>query len=119
MISLSNIPYAGSTPGADANTYTLFDTTRLPQRNWGPMNGVHTFHWDIKHSQAGTVRGYRSQDGGTTWVQFYDTGSMAAPAYTSNDSVTVEGFRDFKFEWVNGGAAQAAWSVSMDCTVLV
>lgn len=122
------LKYTGTAPGANTDVYTIFSTVataaagsgsvaaNLP-RDWAVWSNVHSYHWDIKHSQAGTVRGYHSLDGGTTWVQFYDTGSMAAPTYTSNDVVPVEGFRDFKFEWVNGGSAQATWVVNQDVSI--
>lgn len=111
------LKYTGSTPGADSNTYTIFSTVAAGYpRGWADMADVHTFHWDIDHDQSGTVKGYHSLDGGTTWVQFYDSGSMAAPgaAATSGAVVLVEGFRDFKFEWLNGGSAQGTWVVNMD-----
>lgn len=112
------LKYTGTAPGANSDTYTIFTTVdgSIP-RGWANMADVHSFHWDIKHSQAGTLKGYHSQDGGTTWIQFYDTGSLAAPTYTDNGVVLVEGFRDFKFEWVNGGAAQATWVVNIDVSV--
>jgi len=82
--------------------------------------GLHSFHCNIKHDQDGTIKGYRSTNGGTTWVQFYDSGLITAPAATTatDKVVLVEGYRDFKFEWVNGGVTQGAgWSVSMDVSI--
>jgi hypothetical protein len=122
---ITRLKYTGATPGTDSNTYVLFSTASpsagvagaCPMGNWGPAMCVHSFHWDIKHSQAGTVRGYHSSDRGATWTQFYDTGSLAAPTYTDKDVVLVEGFADFKFEWVNGGTAQATWVVNMDVSL--
>jgi hypothetical protein len=122
---ITELKYTGSTPGTDSNTYVLFATASpsagvagsVPVRNWGPEMGIHTFRYDIKHSQNGTVRGYRSQDGGATWIQTYDSGTLTAPTYTSTGLIPVEGFRDFKVEWVNAGTAQATWSVAMDVSV--
>jgi hypothetical protein len=116
MSTVTNLKYTGTTPGADASTYVLFSTALIPVGNWGPMGGVHAYHYDIKHSQAGTVNGYWSNDRGVTWVQFY-TMALAIPTLTSSDVVLVEGFRDFKFEWVNGGVAQATWSVNQDASI--
>lgn len=118
MKKVVRLKYAGSAPGADSNTYTIFTTVdgSIP-RGWAVNADVHSFHWDIKHSQSGTLKGYRSEDGGSNWVQFFDSGALAAPTYTSNGVELVEGFRDFKFEWVNGGSAQATWSVSIDVSV--
>lgn len=112
------LKYTGTAPGTDSNTYVIFSTVAAGYpRGWGDMSDVHSFHWDIKHDQAGTLKGYHSLDGGTTWVQFYDTGSLAAPTYTDNAVVLVEGFRDFKFEWVNGGTAQGTWVVNLDVSI--
>lgn len=121
------IKYTGVAPIGDSAVYTIFSTvataaagagsvaSNLP-RDWGPNSDIASFHWDIKHSQAGTLKGWHSLDGGTNWTQFYDTGSLAAPTYTDNGVVLVEGFRDFKFEWTNGGVAQATWAVNLSCS---
>jgi hypothetical protein len=117
MSTVTNLKYTGTTPGADASTYVLFSTALLSVGNWGPMGDVHAYHYDIAHSQAGTVKGYRSKDRGVTWVQFYDSGLLGIPTYTSTDVVLVEGFADFKFEWVNGGVAQGTWNVHQDASI--
>lgn len=112
-MSVTALKYTGGTPGADANTYTLFTTAALPS-NWGSYSCVHTYHYDIKNSQAGTVNGYKSADG-VTWHQFYTMAiGIPASAATNNDVVLVEGYRHFKFEFVNGGSAQTTWSVDQD-----
>jgi hypothetical protein len=126
MSTVCNLKYTGSTPGADANTYVLFATASpsasvagsVAVGNWGPMGDVHAFRYVIKNPAAGTVNGYFSLDRGATWVQFYTMPAAIPVAGTaSTDVVSVEGFRDFKFEWVNGGVAQTGWSVSMDVSV--
>lgn len=113
------LPYTGSAPGADSNTYTLFDTTTTggPPRGWGGMADLHTFHLSVKHSQSCTFKGYRSLNGGTTWIQFYDSGVVTAPTYTTEIFQNIEGFRDFKFEVLNAGSAQATWNVHMSASV--
>ena len=112
------LKYGGTAPGADSNTYTIFTTVdgSIP-RGWADQADLHVFRYDIKHSQSGTVKGYHSLDGGTNWVQFYDSGALAAPTTTDKDAVSIEGYRDFKFEWVNGGSAQATWVVNLSATV--
>ena len=112
------LKYSGTAPGADSNTYTIFTTVdgSIP-RGWGDQADIHSFRYDVKHSQNGTMKGYHSLDGGTTWTQVYDSGTLTAPATTSKDSVSVEGYRDFKFEWVNAGSAQATWVVNLDVSV--
>jgi hypothetical protein len=118
----SNIKYTGSTPGADASTYVLFATilpaapTNAMNANWGESAfahmGVRKFSVLIDHVQAGTLNAYESIDRGVTWRQI-DTVAVAAPAAASSTSVDfqVEGLRDFKLEWVNGGVAQNPWEV--------
>jgi hypothetical protein len=114
-MSVTSLKYTGSTPGADASTYVLFSTALIPVANWGPMGGVHTYRYEIKNIAAGTVNGYYSNDRGLNWVQFYTMAvAIPAAAEASNDVVLVEGFADFKFEWVNGGVAQTGWSVNQD-----
>lgn len=114
-MSIVTLEYTGTTPGADSNTYVLFSTVAAgAPGNWAPMCSLHSFHYNIKHSQAGTVKGYKSSNRGTSWTQFFDSGSIAAPTYVTNNVVSIEGFQDFKFEWVNGGSAQATWAVDMN-----
>jgi hypothetical protein len=122
---ITRLKYTGSTPGADANTYVLFSTASpsagvagsVAVGNWGPMMCLHTYRYEIKNPQAGTVNGYYSNDRGANWVQFY-TMAVAIPAAgeASNDVVLIEGFADFKFEWVNGGVAQTGWTVNQDAS---
>lgn len=118
MKKVVRLKYSGTAPGANSNTYTLFTTVdgSIP-RGWANNADVHSFHYDIKHDNNGTVKAYHSLDGGTNWVQFYDSGTLTAPTYTSNSVVLVEGFRDFKFEWVNAGSAQGTWVVNLDVSV--
>jgi hypothetical protein len=106
--------YTGSALPGNAETVVLFSTAALPMANWGPTNGIHSYHFNIKHDQSGTVKGYKSVNRGTSWIQFYDSGAIAAPTYTTADVVLVEGLADFKFEWVNGASPQTAFTVDQD-----
>lgn len=128
MKKVIRLKYTGAAPGADSAVYTLFSTVSTAAAGTGSVAAgwprgvadqmdIATFHYDIKHSQTGTVKGWKSLDGGTNWAQFYDSGSLTAPTYTSNAVVLVEGFRDFKFEWTNAGSAQATWIVDMDISI--
>ncbi len=112
------LKYTGATPGADANAYTLFSTVAAGcPKHWAAHWGLNAYHFDIKHSQSLTVRGYHSKDRGVNWVQFFSTGVLTAPVLTTNDVVLVEGFEDFMFDVLNAGAAQTTFVVNQDLCV--
>lgn len=113
------LKYAGTALPTGSATFVLFATAppsagvagSVPFANWAPMSGLHAYKFDAKHDQAGTVKGYKSDDRGLNWVLFYDSGSMSAPPSTgtNSDVTSVEGMPDFKFEWVNGGVTQGTF----------
>lgn len=111
------IKYTGSALPGNAEVVSLFDTTVSCPRGWATNANLHTYHVNIKHDQTGTVKGYKSEDGGTNWYQFYDSGVLAIPTYTSDIVQSIEGMRDFKFTWTNGANPQTAFAVSQDCSV--
>lgn len=107
------ITYGGSTPGADANDYVLFDTTvAAPMRGFFQLAGIKRFVISIAHSHAGTLKAYWSSDGGTNW-RLYHTQAVAAPAAgdTTDRDYFVGNYRDWKLVWTNGGSAQNPWAV--------
>lgn len=123
-MSTAQVKYQGSTPGADANTYVLFATTLpaaptdamnalWPQRGPALLN-VAKFALIIKHTQAGTINIFESQDRGANWRQI-DTVAIVAPGATGSTSLEflIESLWDFKVEWVNGGVAQASFDVNI------
>ncbi len=124
-MTLTRLKYTGTALPTGATTTVLFSTASpsagvagtCPMGNWGPSMCVHSFHWDIKHDQTGTVKGYYSNDRGASWTQFYDTGVLPIPTYTDSGVALVEGFADFKFEWLNGGSNQTAFVVNMDVSL--
>lgn len=105
-------------------TYVLFSTASpsagvvgsAPMGNFGPMMGFHTYHFDMKNSHSCTIKGYKSDDRGANWVQFYDSGALAAPTATVSNSavVLIEGLADFKFEVANGGTTQTTFEYDQD-----
>lgn len=115
MGQFSQIKLTSATPGGDAATYNLFDSTATgyPARFFAEQ-GAHKFIVDIKNSQAGTLKAYKSQDRGVTWLQIYQA-SVAAAAATSTNlfEFAIEPFADWKLDWLNGGSAQATWVVDM------
>lgn len=124
----TGLKYTGSTPGADANTYVLFATAQpsagstnfaFPGGWYCAQHGLKRLIVDIGHANSGTLNLYRSNNRGTSWDQVFTSGAIAAPAATSSTirDFAIEEYPDFKIEWVNGGATQAArWIVNMALT---
>lgn len=118
------LKYSGTALPTGSATFVLFSTAApsagvagsCPMANWAPMSGLHVYNYDVKHSHDGTVKGYKSDDRGTNWLQFYDSGTLTAPAATdtNGDVVSVEGMPDFKFEWVNGGTNQTTFEFTQN-----
>lgn len=114
------LKYSGTALPTDANTFVLFASASpsagvagsCPMANWAVMSGLHVYKYDVKNSHDGTVKGYKSDDRGANWVQFYDSGTLTAPTYTNAAVVSVEGLHDFKFEWVNGGVTQTTFELA-------
>lgn len=112
------LDYSAGTPGADSSTYTLFDSTavRVFKGQLQPR-GFRRYLLSLKTSHVGTVKGYVSSDGGTTWIQFYNRVILATEATKLRDiSVRIDQHRDVKFEWVNGGSAQTTFYVAQALT---
>ena len=110
--------YAGDTPGADSDTYVLFSTVAaFPGARAFAYAGIKRFKVNLEHSHLGTINAYRSNDRGTTWHQL-STNAVAAPAANEANEYDfiVEGYDDWKVEWVNGGTAQDPWSVALNGT---
>lgn len=131
MDAFPTFAYNGFTPGADSNVYPLYSTCGITGTTPGTAGaapslflpvpkgffqhaGIHKMIFDIKCTQAGTIKWYKSSDRGTTWRQ---EGSQAIAAPAATDSVVqeflVEAYLDFKVEWTNGGVAQATWAVDI------
>lgn len=109
------VKYTGSSP-TGANTYTLFSTvTAFSGANMAQNAGLNRLEANLKHSQALTLKMYKSNDRGVTWEQVADTGSIAAPGATSSTNLDwlIEAFPDFKLDLLNGGVDQANFSVNI------
>lgn len=113
------ITYTGATPGADTNVYVLFDSSKLGVTTAGKQclanfPKAQRLILSLLNSATGTLKGYRSENGGTTWTQvFADDAPGAATTTAALRDYLVAGFRDFKLEWTNGGSAQTTWLVDM------
>lgn len=111
MTEYTRFKYSGATPGADSSDYILFSTvTAFGGKCAHQMAGLHKLVLDLFHTQAGTLKLYRSNDRGTTWTQVTSSAKSApAAGLSSQYEVLVECFPDFKLVWTNGGSAQATW----------
>lgn len=108
--------YTGSTPGADANTYPIFNSvTAFTGASMAQNNGLKRLYGAINNVQDGTLKLYYSLDRGVNWVQA--GGDMAATAagatVVTEYDFNIESFPDFKLDFVNGGSAQTGWSVTI------
>lgn len=124
----ANAIYAGTTPGADGNTYVLFTTTDptsltsskadVMNANWpengAALTGIKKVAVTVKCNNAGTINVYESRNRGTNWRQI-DTTAVAAPGATASflAEFLIEGLRDFMLTWVNGGSAQSPFDVML------
>lgn len=116
--SIGVLTPTASAPGADSNTYPIFNSTNSGL--WGAGN-LHIWcsrlQFSLANSAAGTVKVYRSTDKGTNWDEF--GGDTAWVASTSTDingplDILVDPHTDVKIDWVNGGSAQTTWRPSLN-----
>lgn len=116
-MTYSAIKYMGTALPTLSATFTLFTTVDTGMSNFFPIAGLHRFLVDIKNSHAGTLKEYKSDDGGTTWNQISETAIAAAAATATNvKDYLVSGYRDWKVDWVNGGTTQTTFEIDMSVT---
>jgi hypothetical protein len=115
MSDVAIIKYSGTAPIGDSATYALFSTvTTFPGARMPQGAGLKRLVVDLKHSQNGTFKLYKSSDRGTNWYQV-DEAAATATGATASDvyDALIEEYDDFKLDWTNGGVAQATWNVSI------
>lgn len=126
MTESVSVRYTGSVPGADSNTYPIFNSvTAFPGCYMAQDNGLKRLFVTIDHPQNATLKFYRCMDGigggtaarGTTWVQVGGDFAITASATdVSTFDGLIEGFPDFKLDLVNGGVAQTGMTVTIALT---
>lgn len=108
--------YSGANPGADANTYVLFSTvTGLGgAQALTAQVGVHRVRVDVYCTNAVgcTFKLSKSRDKGVTW-RLVTTSSALGAGTTGQFDEPVEGFYDWKVEWVNNSNAQTAFEADI------
>lgn len=107
-----DIKVVSSTPGADSNTYSLFNSVTSFGGGLLPTKHASRLEVSIKNAAAGTIKTYFSRDKGTNWYQF--NGDIAVPAAAATDisgpyDFLIDPYPDVKVDWVNGGSAQTTW----------
>jgi hypothetical protein len=106
-----NLSVSGGTPGADANDYTLFDSTVACGAKHLQWTGWKRITLALKNSGSGTLKASRSTDGGTNWDEYDSQAVAAAGAGVVNGpyDYDIAPYLDWKLVWTNGGAAQTTW----------
>lgn len=115
--SIACLTPTASAPGANANTYPIFNSVTASL--WGAGN-LHTWcnriEFTLANNAAGTLKVYRSTDKGTNWDQYGGDISWAASTATDvngPEDILVDPHFDVKIDWVNGGVAQTTWRPSL------
>lgn len=114
------VAVVASTPGADTNVYSMFDSTvtfAAPTASNSKSttlaaHNVARIEFTLTNSHAGTLKAYRSVDKGTNWDQVGGDIAVAASAATDINGpydFLVDPYADFKITWTNGGSAQTTW----------
>lgn len=114
-MSTCKVSYSGTALPTDSNTFTLFSTvTAAGFPDFFAYSGTKRFVLRVKNSHAGTLKAYRSANHGTNWSQIDEVAVVAAAATDENAyDFFIEGFRDWKLDWVNGGTTQTTFSPDM------
>jgi len=113
------LTYGSGTPGADANTYNVYNSVSAwSGKRMATQSGYKRLVVDMKFAGGnGTLKWYKSSDRGTNWLQI---GQESVTAPSSTDTVVrdflIEEYDDFKLDWVNGGSAQTTWNISVALT---
>lgn len=117
-MTVSQVKYTGDTPGADTNTYNLFDSTvAFPGARMAQMAGMKRIRISLQHSDDGDFVLSKSEDRGATWLEIDRQGVTAAADTDSFYDAVITPYDDFKVDWANtGNSAQDPWvpSIALD-----
>lgn len=109
-----NVAVSGGTPGADSNTYVLFDST-VAFTGGLPQHDISRVTFSLNNAASGTRKASWSIDKGANWNLYDSTATTAAvsPAMSGPFDYLVDTYVDWKLEWTNGGSAQTTWRPSL------
>lgn len=122
-MSLVRVEYTDVALPLSTTVYTLYDTTDTKVasgtaksiRNLLVMHGMYWFSYSIWHDENGTIKASFSNDGGTNWFQHGGDISASAPAAgtTTDGEIFLEGYKDWRVEWTNGGSNQTVFEPNL------
>ena len=108
------VKYTGSALPGNAETVSLFSTVAAGGSNLSPHHGLDWFTVDIENDETGSIEGYWSVDGGTTWNKHVSQEVAAATASATNRyDWRVDAYRDWKFDWLNDATPQTTFNVNV------
>lgn len=105
-----------STAPTDSNTTILWSSDTRLGKGCMRMHNISRIQFTVENSHSGTLKAYRSTNGGTTWDQVGDDLAVAAAGATDVSgpySYLVDPFNDWRLSWVNGGTTQTTWRPSL------
>lgn len=111
----TRVKYTGAIPGADTNTYVLYDSS---VRVGDAKSIVNRVSLVLLTTQAGTLRAQWREQGGTVWKPFAADVAVAAQSASlplgAGGGIAhdygVSHVDDFRLLWVHGGVAIGAGS---------
>ena len=110
----TQVAYIGATPGADTDDYVIFDSTVSMPNGGLTIGDTKRVLISISHNADGTLKEYKSSDGGTTWIQIAADDAITAVSNVDTfKEYQVQPYVDYKVEWTNGNSAQTTWNVSV------
>ena len=114
--------YMGSALPGNAETVTLFTTAptgTAPFATYGAFlganmldsSGISRIMVRLQNDQAGTLKAYKSNDRGVTWVRVEADVAVAAAAANAENihDYLVEGYADWRLDWTNGATPQTTF----------
>lgn len=110
----STLTYTGTALPLGSTTYNLFDTTLTGVKGFLSLARGTRFEVTVQNDQAGSLKAYWSEDGGTNW-NLYNTTAVAIPAAGASTTVDFDTtpYRDWKVDWLNGGSNQTTFRITM------
>lgn len=110
-----------TTAPVDAETTTLFNSVTTYGASVLPLTGISRLQFTVENSHSGTLKLYRSTNGGTNWDQAAG-GDLAVAAAGATDvsgpyDYLIDAYVDVKLDWVNGGTTQTTWRPSLTAVV--
>lgn len=116
-VNQNRVVYSGTALPSGTATVNLY-TSQIVRAgiasNYFQDSNISKIVLDLKNDQAGTLKVYKSPDGGTTWNQISQE-SIAATGATAvvHREYPTEGIQSMKIDWTNGGTVQGVFEVDV------